>query len=213
MDILEITGKHGLLTAIELQNAQDAVPLGRALIDGGLTVAEITFRTPAAADAVHTMVQAYPEMTVGAGSIVHVKQAEQAFAAGAKFIVSAGFNPVLVDWCIEKDIPTLPGVATASEIMQAVIRDLKVLKFFPAEVMGGLSGLKALSAPFPGMKFIPMGGISAANMAEYLKLPYIHAIGGSWPVKKTLIAEGRYDEVTRLICEALEIVREVRMRG
>lgn len=210
MDILEITGKHGLLTAIELQNAADAVPLGKAMLDGGLTVAEVTFRTAAAADAVRVMTTTYPEMVIGAGSIVQVEQAEEAIAAGAKFIVSAGFNPVLVDWCIEKDIPTLPGVATASEITMGVVRGLKVLKFFPAEVMGGMAGLKALSAPFPAMKFIPMGGVSAATLADYLRLPFVHACGGSWPVSKKLIAEGRFDEVIRLTREALAIIREVR---
>jgi 2-dehydro-3-deoxyphosphogluconate aldolase/(4S)-4-hydroxy-2-oxoglutarate aldolase len=210
MDILEITGKHGLLTAIELQNAQDAIPLGRALMDGGLSVAEITFRTAAAADAIRTMVAAYPEMTIGAGSIVSVEWAEKALAAGARFIVSAGFNPALVDWCIERDLPTLPGVATASEITLGVLRGLKVLKFFPAEVMGGINGLKALSAPFPGMKFIPMGGVSTANLADYLRLPCVHACGGSWPVNKKLIAESRFDEVTRLTREALEIIKETR---
>lgn len=210
MDILDITGKHGLLTAIEIQKAQDAMPLGRALLDGGLSVAEITFRTPAAAGAVRVMTTAYPEMVIGAGSIVHIEQAEEAVAAGAKFIVSAGFNPALVDWCIERNLPTLPGVATASEITMGVVRGLKVLKFFPAEVMGGMNGLKALSAPFPGMKFIPMGGVSAANLAEYLRLPYVHACGGSWPVNKKLIAEGNYAEITRLTREALSIIREVR---
>lgn len=210
MDILDITGKHGLLTAIEIQKAQDAMPLGRALLDGGLSVAEITFRTPAAAEAVRVMTTAYPEMVIGAGSIVHIEQAEEAVAAGAKFIVSAGFNPALVDWCIERNLPTLPGVATASEITMGVVRGLKVLKFFPAEVMGGMNGLKALSAPFPGMKFIPMGGVSAANLAEYLRLPYVHACGGSWPVNKKLIAEGNYAEITRLTREALSIIREVR---
>jgi 2-dehydro-3-deoxyphosphogluconate aldolase/(4S)-4-hydroxy-2-oxoglutarate aldolase len=210
MDILEITGKHGLLTAIELQNAGDAIPLGRALLDGGLTIAEITFRTPAAAEAVNTMVAAYPEMIVGAGSIVSVEWARVAVEAGAKFIVSAGFNPDLVDWCIERGLPTLPGVATASEVTQGVIRSLKVLKFFPAEPLGGINGLKALSAPFPTMKFIPMGGVSAANLADYLRLPCVHACGGSWPVNKKLIADGRFDEVTRLTREALAIIQQTR---
>lgn len=212
MDILEITGKHGLLTAIEIQNANDAVPLGQALVDGGLTVAEITFRTPAAAAAVRTMVQAYPEMIIGAGSIVDVKQAEEAVAAGARFIVSAGFNSVLVDWCIAQNLPVLPGVATASEITMGLVRGLKVLKYFPAEVMGGISCLKALSAPFPGMKFVPMGGISASNLANYLQQPFVHACGGTWLASKKLISEGNYAEITRLTCEALAIVQRVRMQ-
>jgi len=210
MDIVDITGKYGLLAAIEIQNLQDAVPLGKALLEAGLPVAEITFRTAVAADAIRSMTKAYPGMTVGAGSIVKVSQAEDAVSAGAKFIVSAGFNPTLVDWCIGNNIPTLPGVATASEIMMAVMRDLKVLKFFPAEVMGGINALKALSAPFPAMKFIPMGGVSAANMADYLRLPFVHAIGGSWTVNKKLIAEGKFAEITKLTVEALTIFRDVR---
>jgi 2-dehydro-3-deoxyphosphogluconate aldolase/(4S)-4-hydroxy-2-oxoglutarate aldolase len=210
MDILDITGRHGLLTAIELEKAEDAVPLGRALLFGGLTIAEVTFRTTAASEALRIMVEGYPEMVIGAGSIVSVKQAETAVAAGAKFIVSAGFNPVLVDWCNERALPVLPGVATASELTQAVIRDLKVVKFFPAEVMGGLNGVKALSSPFPGMKFIPMGGVSAANLADYLRLPSVHACGGTWLASKKLIAQSNFDEITRLTSEALEIVRIAR---
>ena len=210
MDILEITGKHGLLVAIEIQKSLDAVPLGKALLDAGLSVAEITFRTAAAADAIRVMAKSYPQMTIGAGSIVFVSQAEEAVSAGASFIVSAGFNPDLVDWCISRGIPTLPGVATASEITMGMVRGFKVLKFFPAEVMGGINGLKALSAPFPAMKFIPMGGVSATNMVNYLRLPYIHAIGGSWTVNKKMIAEGNFAEITRLTLEALSIYREVR---
>jgi 2-dehydro-3-deoxyphosphogluconate aldolase/(4S)-4-hydroxy-2-oxoglutarate aldolase len=210
MDILEITGRFGLLAGIEIQKPEDAVPLGKALMDAGLFVTEITFRTAAAADAIRTMVKAHPQMTIGAGSIVQVTQAEEAIAAGASFIVSAGFNPDVVDWCMRKNIPTLPGVATASEITMGMVRGLKVLKFFPAEVMGGINGLKALSAPFPAMKFIPMGGVSAGNMADYLRLPYVHAIGGSWTVNKKLIADGNFAEIIRLTREALAIIREVR---
>lgn len=210
MNILEITGKFKLLTAIQLDSSDDAIPLGRALLDGGLSVAEITFRTPAALDALRKMVAAYPEMVVGVGSIVDVEQAKEAVKVGAKFIVSAGFNPELVDWCISNDLPVLPGVATASEITMGIVRGLKVVKYFPAESMGGIQNLKALSAPFPGMKFIPMGGVSPNNLAEYLQQPFVHACGGSWPVKKVLIAEGSYSEITRLVSEALKIIREVR---
>ncbi len=210
MDIVDFIGKNGLLTAIELQTTQDAIPLGRALLDGGLSVAEITFRTPAAPDALKAMVSAYPEMVIGAGSILFLEQAEVAVNAGAKFIVSAGINPEIVDWCIERNIPTLPGVATASEISIGAVKGLKVLKFFPAEIMGGIKGLKALSAPFPGIKFIPMGGISPTNLPDYINLPFVHACGGSWPVKKELISEGRFDEITRLTKEALSIIQQVR---
>jgi len=210
MDILEITGKYRLVTAIQLDKSDDAIPLGRALLDGGLSVAEITFRTPAALDGLRKMAVAFPEMIVGVGSIVDIKQAKEAVDAGAKFIVSAGFNSDLVDWCINKCLPVLPGVATASEITMGVVRGLKVVKYFPAEMMGGIKILKALSAPFPGMKFIPMGGISPNNLADYLQLPFVHACGGSWPVKKTLIADGKYSEMTRLVSEALAIIEKIK---
>ena len=210
MDILEITGRDRLLTAIEIEKSDDAIPLGRALLDGGLSVAEITFRTSAAVDALRKMVTAYPDMIIGVGSIISVVQAKEAVKEGAKFIVSAGFNPELVDWCIESNIPVLPGVATASEITMAIVRDLKVVKYFPAESMGGIKNLNAISAPFPKMKFIPMGGVSPDNLADYLKRPYVHACGGSWPVKKSLINEGKYSEITRLVSEALAIIREVK---
>lgn len=212
MDIVDITGKYGLLAAIEIEKLPDVEPLGKALLEAGLPVAEITFRTAVAADAIRSMTKKFPEMTIGAGSIVKISQAEEAISAGARFIVSAGFNSTLVDWCIDNNVPTLPGVATASEIMQGVMRNLKVLKFFPAEVMGGINGLKALSAPFPAMKFIPMGGVSAANMADYLRLPCVHAIGGSWTVNKKLIAEGKFADITKLTVEALSIIREVRAK-
>ncbi len=180
------------------------------MLEGGLTVGEVTFRTEAAAQALKTLAGTYPQMTVGAGSVVFIEQAQQALEAGAKFIVSAGFNPELVDWCMANRLPVLPGVATASEITMAVVRGLKVVKFFPAEIMGGVKGIQALSAPFPGMKFIPMGGVSAENMANYLQLAPVHAIGGSWPVHKKLIASGNYGEITRLIKEALNIFKEAR---
>ena len=210
MDIMQVTGRHGLLTAIELLKAADAVPLGEAMLEGGLTVGEVTFRTEAAVQALRTLANTYPQMTVGAGSVVFVEQARQALEAGAKFIVSAGFNPELVDWCIANELPVLPGVATASELTMAMVRGLRVVKFFPAEIMGGIKGIQALSAPFPGMKFIPMGGVSVANMANYLHIPSVHAIGGSWPVHKKFIADGNYAEITRLIREALTICQDAR---
>lgn len=213
MDILEITGRHKLLTAIEIQNEKDAKPLGKALMIGGLTVAEVTFRTPAAVEAVRNLVQSQPDMIIGAGSIVQIDQAKEAISAGARFIVSAGYSQELVDWCINQHVPVLPGVATASEITMALMHGLEVLKFFPAEVMGGINGIKALSAPFPTIKFIPMGGISSDNLGDYLKLPSVHACGGTWLANRKLIAEGKFDEITRLTHEALMIVQEVRKKN
>lgn len=210
MDSITKIGVNGIFPVVELQDAADAIPLGQALLDGGLPIVEVTYRTDAASEAIKRITSTYKQMLVGAGSVVHVSQAEDAISSGAQFIVAAGFNPELVDWCIGKGVPVIPGVATPSEITMGVLRELKVLKFFPAEVMGGINGLKAISAPFPGMKFIPMGGISAANMAQYLSMPMVHACGGSWLVSKSLIAQKNFDEIRRLTQEAISIVKKVR---
>ena len=210
MDILENIGECGLLSAIEISKAEDAIPLGTALLNGGLSIAEITFRTEAASEALHLMAKTYPEMIIGAGSIVRIEQAKEAIDAGAKFIVSAGFNQELVDWCKDHEILTIPGVATASEISLGLLKGLKVLKFFPVEAMGGVNLLKALSAPFPGIKFIPMGGISPDNLTDYIKLPFVHACGGSWSVSKRLLSDMNFSKITELTKQALSIVKETR---
>ncbi len=147
---------------------------------------------------------------MGAGTVLTVDQAERAVGAGARFIVSPGFGPAVVDWCLSKGVPVLPGVVTPTELMTALERGIQIVKFFPAEAYGGIATLKALSAPFGGVKFMPTGGISASNLAAYLSVPAVHAVGGSWMVEGKLIAEGQFAEVTRLAAEARAIVRQVR---
>jgi len=208
---IETLGEFGVIPVVAIEDAQDAVPLGQALIDGGLPCAEITFRTAAAAQAITALAQNLPQLLVGAGTVLNVEQANQAVEAGAKFIVSPGFDPFVVDWCIENEVPVMPGVATPTEISMALNRELNILKFFPAEVAGGIRALKAISGPFVGVKFVPTGGINPENLPAYLGLPAVHACGGSWLVKRNLISAGKFDEITRLTKEAVEIVR--RMRG
>ena len=203
-------GRLGIVPVVKIDRAEDAVPLGQALIAGGLTCAEITFRTGAAPAAIQNLASGCPEMLLGAGTVLTIEQAEAAVRAGARFIVAPGFDPELVDWCQARDLPILPGVATASEISAALKKRLKVLKFFPSETLGGTAMLKALSGPFPELKFVPTGGIGPANLASYLALPCVHACGGSWMVESKLITGGKFDEITRLTAEACAIVRQAR---
>ncbi|MBN1681480.1 MAG: bifunctional 4-hydroxy-2-oxoglutarate aldolase/2-dehydro-3-deoxy-phosphogluconate aldolase [Anaerolineae bacterium] len=209
-DIMQQLNTLGVIPVVAINDAQDAVKLGKALLDGGLLCAEITFRTAAARDSIRAMAAEFPDMLVGAGTVLSVQQAEQAVEAGAKFIVSPGFDPQVVDWCLQHTIPITPGVLTPTEVGMAVAKGLKVVKFFPAEAGGGIKMLKAISAPYGGVKFIPTGGISAGNLADYLRLPMVHACGGSWMVKKQLIADGEFDTITQLVKEAVAIVQSIR---
>lgn len=209
-DIVAQLGRIGLVPVVRLERAADAVPLGEALVRGGLPCAEITFRTAAAPEAIARLIGACPDIVVGAGTVLNVQQAQQAQDAGAAFIVSPGFSPQVVDWCLERDLPVLPGVVTPTEIMAGLERGLRIFKFFPAEAYGGISTIKALSAPFGGVRFMPTGGISAKNLPEYLALPAVHAVGGSWMVEGKLIAGGQWDEITRLAAEACAVVQRVR---
>jgi len=210
MEIASKLHSFGIIPVIEIDPAESAIPLGSALIDGGLPVAEVTFRTSAAEYAIKLMAKHHPQILLGAGSVLSTQQAETAVKAGAKYIVSPGFDPRVVDWCIEHEIPVFPGVATPTEISMGLAKGLSILKFFPAEALGGIKMLKAISAPFKVVKFIPTGGISTANLADYLALPAVHACGGSWIVSKQLISENKYEEITRLTAEAVEIVKKVR---
>jgi 2-dehydro-3-deoxyphosphogluconate aldolase/(4S)-4-hydroxy-2-oxoglutarate aldolase len=209
-DLLEKLGRFGVVPVVEIERAEDAVELGRALLAGGLPCAEITFRTAAAEEAIRRISSNLPEIIVGAGTVLTVDQANRAVSAGAQFIVSPGFNQKVVDWCLQHEIPVTPGVLTPTEIDMALDRGLKVLKFFPAEAMGGVTTLKAIAAPYKGVKFIPTGGITQDNLADYLALPSVHCCGGSWLVKASLISAGKFDEITRLTQEALAVVRRVR---
>ena len=209
-NILQKLGEIGIIPVVAIEDAATAVPLGRALRDGGLPCAEITFRTAAAADAIQKMSAAYPKMLVGAGTVLTVEQAKQAKASGAEFIVTPGFDAAVVDWCLANDLPITPGVMTPTDINQALAKGLNLLKFFPAEAAGGVKTLKAIGGPYVGVKFIPTGGIHAGNLADYLRLPMVHACGGSFMVKKDLIVTDKFDEITRLVETAVAIVKSVR---
>ena len=210
MYVTERMHHAGVVPGVVLDDAKDALPAARALLAGGVDVMEITFRTAAAAGAIRAVSEGCPEMLVGAGTVVTLDQCRQALECGAKFIVSPGFDPEVVSWCAERSVPITPGCVTPTEIMAAIRLGVNVVKFFPAGVYGGLRAMKALSAPFGGVKFIPTGGVDAKNLKEYLEAPFVHAVGGSWLCPKKEIAAGNFDAVTALCREASQIVREVR---
>ena len=192
----------GLVPVVKIDDAEKAVPLAKAMIDGGIPCAEVTFRTAAAEEAIRKMSEAFPEMMIGAGTVINPELAEKAVNAGAKFIVSPGLNPATVEWCLERNIPVVPGVCTPSDIEKGLSYGLNVLKFFPAEASGGVNMLKNLAGPFPQVKFMTTGGISTANIGEYAKAANVLAIGGSWMVKADLIDNDNWAEITRLCKEA-----------
>lgn len=205
LPVLERLAALRVVPVVVLDRAQDAAPLGRALLAGGLPCAEVTFRTPAAAEAIRELA-ADPRLLVGAGTVVRADQVDIAVAAGAAFVVSPGFSLAVVRRCQQVGVPVLPGVATPSEVMMALDAGLAAVKFFPAEANGGVSALKALSAPFGGMRFVPTGGITAGNLSAYLAVSSVLAVGGSWMVAPALIAAGDFDEVARLTSEAVALV-------
>ena len=209
-NVSETIQKMGVVPVVVLNDAKDAAPLAKALCEGGLPCAEVTFRTDAAEESIRIMTTEYPEMFVGAGTVLTIEQVDRAVAAGAKFIVSPGFDPEIVDYCLEKGITVLPGCITPSEVAQAVKRGLEVIKFFPAEQSGGLAMIKAMSAPYTTVKFMPTGGISAKNVASYLECDKIFACGGSWMVKKNLIEDQEFDKIRDLTAEAVNIAKSVR---
>ncbi len=204
MNILSEISNIGIIPVIKINNSEKAVPLAKALIDGGLCAAEVTFRTDAAEDAIRAITNAYPEMLVGAGTVLTIEQAQRALNAGAKFIVSPGFNPKVVKWCLDNGVTPLPGCTTPSEIEQALELGLKVVKFFPAEQSGGLEKIKAMSAPYGDVKFMPTGGVSLDNMNEYLANKKILACGGSFMVKESYIDNDNWDEITKLTKQSVD---------
>ena len=209
-DITESFEKLGVVPVVVLEDAKDAVPLATALVKGGLPCAEVTFRTEAAEESIRLMMEQFPKMLVGAGTVLTVEQVDAAVRAGAKFIVSPGFDAEIVDYCIKNEIPVFPGCITPSEVAQAVKRGLKVVKFFPAEPAGGLKYIRAIAAPYTMMKFMPTGGINPQNVREYLAYDRIAACGGSWMVKNTMIENNEFDRIEELVKEAVEIVKESR---
>lgn len=204
MNILNEISNIGIIPVIKINDAKKAVPLAKALIDGGLCAAEVTFRTDAAEESIRAISEAFPEMLVGAGTVLTIEQAERALNAGAKFIVSPGFNPKVVKWCLDNGVTPLPGCTTPSEIEGALELGLDVVKFFPAEQSGGLEKIKAMSAPYGNVKFMPTGGVSLDNMNEYLANKKILACGGSFMVKESYIDNDNWDEITKLTKQAVD---------
>lgn len=209
-EMLKKIEKTGIIPVVVIDDAKDAVPLAEALIKGGLPCAEVTFRTAAAYDAIKAITDNFPEMLIGAGTVLTPEQAESAVEAGAKFIVSPGLNPTVVKHCLSKGYPIIPGTCTPSDVEKGLELGLKVLKFFPAEAAGGLRMINAMGAAYVGVKFLPTGGLNATNVREYLASSKILACGGSWMVKGALIREGKFDEIECMTREAVKIVKEVR---
>ena len=205
-EILKEIEGYGIVPVVKIEKAIDALPLGKALLAGGLPLAEITFRTAAAKEAIRTLTGGLPELIVGAGTVLTIEQAQKAIRAGARFIVSPGFNPKVVSFCREQGVPVIPGVNSPTQIEAAMECGLRVMKFFPAEESGGAAFLKAVAAPYEGIRFIPTGGINAANLTSYLSLKNVIACGGSWMVKGELISAGKFEEITRLTAEAVRIL-------
>lgn len=208
--VTEKISSLGVVPVVVLEDAKDAAPLAKALVEGGLPCAEVTFRTDAAEESIRIMTSEYPDMFVGAGTVLTIEQVDRAVKAGAKFIVSPGFDPEIVDYCLDKEIPVFPGCITPSEVAQAVKRGLKVVKFFPAEQFGGVGTIKAMAAPYVGLKFMPTGGIHAKNLESYLSCDKIIACGGSWMVKGDLVKAGKFEEIRAMTEEAVKLVKEIR---
>lgn len=201
-EILNRLSNAGVVPVVVLDKAEDAVPTAQALLAGGIDVMEITFRTAAAADSIAAVARECPDMLVGAGTVITLKQCKKAVDCGAKFIVSPGYCDEVVAWCVDNGVAITPGCVTPTEIMAAMARGLKVVKFFPANVYGGLNAMKALSGPFGGIKFIPTGGVNGQNLGEYIAAPFIHAVGGSWLCAKADIAAHNFEKITALCADA-----------
>ena len=209
-ELAEKFQKFGVVPVVVLEDTKDAAPLAKALVEGGLPCAEVTFRTEAAEASIRLMAEQYPEMLIGAGTVLTKEQVDAAVKAGAKFIVSPGFDPEIVDYCLEKEIPVLPGCISPSEVAQAVKRGLNIVKFFPAEAAGGLAMIKAMAAPYTSLKFMPTGGINAKNLEEYLSCDKILCCGGSWMVKGDLVKAGKFDKIREMTKEARQLVDAIR---
>jgi len=202
MDVLTRLANSIVVPVVVLDKVEDAVPTAKAMAAGGVDTMEITFRTACAPEAIKAVADNCPDVLVGAGTIVNLEQCKLAVEMGAKFIVSPGFSEEVVAWCVENGIPVAPGCVTPTEIMAALKHGLKMVKFFPANVYGGLNAMKNLSAPFVGLKFLPTGGVNSGNIKEYIDAPFIHAVGGSWVCPKAEIAAGNWDKITALCLEA-----------
>ncbi len=207
---IDCVGRHGIIPVVTLSNVADAVPLARSLSEGGLPIMEITFRTDAALRAIETIAESGMDILLGAGTVLTVEQAKSAFDAGARFVVSPGLKKDVVEYCHTNDIAVFPGVLTPTEIGEAQSMGVGVVKFFPAEAAGGIAYLKAVSAPFTGMKFIPTGGIDETNIVAYMQIPSVLAVGGSWMVRKELIARQQFGEVMTLTARSVRLLAGLR---
>ena len=203
--VLARLGAARVLPVVELDSSEAALPLARALLSGGLPVSEIAFRSEAAAASIRILRERIPDMLVGAGTVLNVDQVGLADRAGSQFVVTPGFNPAVVEACIELDLPILPGINNPTGVEQAMGFGLEAVKFFPAEASGGVSFLKALSGPYPSIRFLPTGGIGPGNLGNYLALPNVLACGGTWIVSPALVRASRFDEITRLAGEAVAL--------
>ncbi|PSW17608.1 2-dehydro-3-deoxyphosphogluconate aldolase [Photobacterium sanctipauli] len=197
-----------VIPVIQINNVEQAVPLAKTLVENGLPVAEVTFRTEAAAEAIRLMREAYPEMCIGAGTVLNAEQVDRAIEAGAEFMVAPGLNPNTVRYCQEKNVPMVPGVNNPSQVEQALELGLTFLKFFPAEASGGINMIKSLLAPYGDISFMPTGGIGKANVRDYLAVDRVLCCGGTWMVSPKLIEAGDWDEIGRLVREAVELVND-----
>jgi 2-dehydro-3-deoxyphosphogluconate aldolase/(4S)-4-hydroxy-2-oxoglutarate aldolase len=206
--IEDLLAGNPVIPVVVVDSAEDGRHVGEALLEGGISTAEVTFRTPAAEDAIRAMSR-IPGLVVGAGTVINVRQVDNAVAAGARYVVSPGFSADIVRHCTTRGIPVLPACTDGSWIMAALDLGVRTVKFFPAEVLGGASAIAALSAPFPGLGFVPTGGVGTANLADYLSLPCVPACGGSWMVPASAIRNGKWNEITRLSREALVIASSV----
>lgn len=206
-DVMSVIKEKRIVPVVKLDCVEDALPLAGALLAGGLPVAEITFRTEAAEESIRRIRHEYPDMLCGAGTIINRQQAECAVRAGAVFLVSPGFSREVTEYALEQNIPVLPGCCSPTEIIYALDYGLKVVKFFPAKQYGGLDTINALAAPFPGIQFMPTGGVSPENLRDFLDNDKIFACGGSWMVSEKLIREGKFEEITRLTKEAVELAK------
>jgi 2-dehydro-3-deoxyphosphogluconate aldolase/(4S)-4-hydroxy-2-oxoglutarate aldolase len=210
MTFSEKVYETGIVPVVVLNNVEDALPLSKALLKGGIDFMEITFRTECAADCIEIISKEVPEMTVGAGTVLNAGQAKLAVEKGARFIVSPGLDEETVKWCLDNKIPVVPGTVTPTEIMKAISLGLKVVKFFPADVYGGIKAIKALSAPFGQIKFLPTGGVSEGNLKEFIENRSVAAVGGSWVCKKDDILNHDWDKITMLSSNAIKIIKETR---
>ncbi len=210
MNIIERAQSIGIIPVVAIPGPEHALPLAEALLAGGLPCAEITFRTAAAAESIAQIRQHFPELLLGAGTVLTRAQVDAALNAGAEFIVSPGSNPTTIAYCQQKGVTIFPGVCTPSEIEMNLERGIDVMKFFPAEPAGGVKFLKAICAPYKDVRFIPTGGIDAKNIGDYLAISQVVACGGSWMVKPELLTENKFAEVKRLAAEAVALVKELK---